>query len=215
MSVYTIYADRTKEQETANDEPAPTLLDGDFKNAFPIGVEFHPITKSARLEDGTRVKATDAYQGVPVEMSGLPKQVRFEGRKRELVDLQKEAGHFLVSTKMRDAIEALEPGIHQFQPVALTWKDGAHAADYFWFNVCNRVDGMNKEQKTHPFNEQVGKWSFVEGRKYIVSLQQTAGKHIWIDSRVPNSSVFVSADFMGAMAAAGVTGIGYSSFVTI
>lgn len=214
MSVYTIYADRTKEQETASDEPAPTLLDGDFKSAFPLGYDFHPITKSARLEDGTRIEETAEYQGVPVDMSGLPKTVRFGGHARELVDLQKEAGHFLVSGRMRDVIEALEPGVHQFQPVELIWKDGSHAADFFWFNICNRVDGMDREKTTHPFNERIGIWSFVEGRKYVVSLKQTAGFHAWIDSRLTSGSVFVSEDFKAAMAASEVTGIGFNTFET-
>ncbi|MBA4613950.1 DUF1629 domain-containing protein, partial [Stappia taiwanensis] len=106
------------------------------------------------------------------------------GGKRELADLLKTASHFLVSGKMRDAIEVLEPGVHQFQLVELIWSDGSHAADYFWFNICNRVDGMDREKTTHPFNDRIGRWSFVEGRKYVVSLKQTAGFHAWIDSRL-------------------------------
>lgn len=210
MSVYTIYADRSEDEKSGNYGFENQTLDGDFKTAFPIGIEFNPVAKAALLDDGTLLQQSAAYQGVPVDMSGLPKKVRWGGGKRKLADLLKTADHFLVSGKLRDVIEALEPGVHQFQSGEVIWNNDTHAASYFWFNICNRLDGMDKENTTHSYNERIGKWSFVEGRRYVVNLHQTAGKHIWIDSRVPNSSVFVSEDFKNAMAAAGVAGVGFS-----
>ncbi|MBA4613889.1 hypothetical protein H1W37_19705, partial [Stappia taiwanensis] len=72
-----------------------------------------------------------------------------------------------------------------------------------------------REKTTHPFNDRIGRWSFVEGRKYVVSLKQTAGFHAWIDSRLTSGSVFVSENFKAAMAAVEVAGIGFNTFETI
>ncbi|TJV04208.1 MAG: DUF1629 domain-containing protein, partial [Mesorhizobium sp.] len=65
---------------------------------------------------------------------------------------------FFVSGKFREVVEKLEPGLHQFVPVELLWKDGSHAASYFWFYPCNRIDGMDREQTTHEFREKSGLW---------------------------------------------------------
>jgi len=138
------------------------------------------------------------------------------GGKRDLGDLLKMSSHFLVSKKMRDVIEALEPGVHQFQPVELIWKDGSHAADFFWFNPCNRVDGMDRKHTTHDFNEKIGKWIFAgERRKYVVNLTQTAGKHLWVDSRLLSHSIFVSEEFKKAVGGAEILGVGFNKFDVI
>jgi len=79
MAVYTIYDDRTADEESGNYGYVNETLDGDFSTAFPVGIEFNRVTKSTRLEDGTRVDQSAAYQGVPVDMSGLPKRIRWGG----------------------------------------------------------------------------------------------------------------------------------------
>ena len=132
------------------------------------------------------------------------------GGKRDLGDFQSYGNRFLVSGKMRDVIEQLEPGVHQFQPVELIWmEDDSHAADFFWFNPCNRVDGMDREHTTHDFNEKTGMWKYVDGKKYVVSLTKTAGKHAWVDSRIFDHAVFVSENLKNAMDAAGLKGAAF------
>lgn len=215
MAAYEIFNDESADEASGNYGFANDILDGDFKSAFPVGIEFHPKTRGARLEDGTRVRESAQYQGLPVDMSGLPKRVRWGGGMRPLADFLKASGHFLVSEKLRDAIEVLEPDVHQFQPVELIWQDGSHAATYFWFNMCNRRDAMDRDRTTHPFNERIGRWSFVEGRKFVVNLSQTQSASIWLDSRLTWDSVFVSEGFKIAMTAAGITGIGYSEYQTV
>jgi Immunity protein family (Imm11) len=215
MAVYTIYANLSKDRKAGNKDEAAVLLDGDFKSAFPSGIEFDPSIKAALFEDGTLLQQSSQYQGLPVDMSGLPKKARWGGAKRDLDDLQMEAGYFLVSAKMRDVIETLEPGIHQFQPVELNWKDGNHATDFFWFNICNRVDAMDREQTTHPFNERIGCWSFVEGRKFVVRSDKISRIHVWVESRLTTSPIFVSEEFKVTMAAAGISGIGFNIVETI
>ncbi len=208
MAVYTIYDDRNEDEASGNYGYVNETLDGDFSTAFPVGdYNFHPVTKAARLDDGTRLKKISSYQGGPVDMNGLPKRVRWGGGERDLGDFQITASHFLVSGKMKDAIEALEPDIHQYQPVELIWEDDSHAANFFWFNPCNRIDGMDREHTTHDFNEKIRRWIFVEGKKYVVNQGQTVGMHVWVDSRIFDDAVFVSGSLKRRLDADGIKGV--------
>ena len=214
LAVYTISVDYSADEASGNYEFVHETLDGDFSSAFPVGIDFDPGVKAAFLEDGTLLQQSAAYQGVPVDMSGLPKKIRWGGGKRDLGDLLMTASHFLVSTKMRNVIEALEPKVHQFQPVELIWKDDSHAVNFFWFNPCNRVDGIDRTHSTAKFNEKIGKWKY-EGGEFVINLDQVAGHHVWIDSRASFGTVWVSKEFKKAMEDAGVTGIRYSKYEVV
>ncbi|WP_415156263.1 imm11 family protein, partial [Maritalea sp.] len=136
--------------------------------------------------------------------------IRWGGGKRDLGDFQKMASHFLVSVKLRDLIEELEPGVHQFQPIELIWKkDESHAADFFWFNPCNRVDGIDRTHSTAKFDEKTGKWKY-EGGEFVVNLEQVAGHHIWVDSRASFGTNWVSEAFYNAAHQAGIKGIKFT-----
>ncbi|MCP4073957.1 MAG: hypothetical protein GY742_19855 [Hyphomicrobiales bacterium] len=116
---------------------------------------------------------------------------------------------------MRDVIEQLEPGLHQFQPVEIIWKkDGSHAADFFWFNPCNRTDGIDRTHSTAGYNEKIGKWKY-EGGEFVVSLAQTAGCHIWIDPRTSFNLVWVSEVFKQTIENVGITGVGFSEYKVV
>lgn len=122
---------------------------------------------------------------------------------------------FLVSEGFRNVVEELEPGVHQFSPVELLWEDGSHAASFHWFYPCARVDGMDRVQTTHELDDKAQLWVPKPGGKYVVSLEQVAGHHIWFDPRLAAFNLpFVSDTFKRAMAEAGVTGIGYHELAT-
>ncbi|RWO81344.1 MAG: hypothetical protein EOS18_11295 [Mesorhizobium sp.] len=71
------------------------------------------------------------YQGVPIDPTHLPTK-KVGGGKIMPADLMMH-NSFFVSGKFREVVEKLEPGLHQFVPVELLWKDGSHAASYFCF----------------------------------------------------------------------------------
>lgn len=174
------------------------------------------MTNSTRLPDGTWVKKNEFYQGVRVDSTHLPTKVIWKGRKRHLTDLQRAHNLFLVSDRFRQVLEGLEPGIHLFKPVELVWEDGSHAASYFWFYPCARVDGIDREHTTHELREKAGLWMNRPGGQYVVNLAQVTGHNIWIDPRMNSFDLpFVSEAFKQAMADAGVSGIGYHELPTI
>lgn len=211
-SVYTIYWDKFDEY-TAGLKP----LDGNFRQVFPTGYEFDPNSNDPAaagnmilLPDRTYVKKTLAYQGLPVDLTHVPTRVEYTGRAEEMVDLMQTASWFIMSGRMKDVIEGLEPGRHQFKPVELVGKDGRHLADHFWFSPCNRIDSMDREHTTHEFYRE-RKWKFVSGGKYVASLERINGHHIWIDPRVPGVGDYldVSEDMRSALLEAGLTGLGF------
>ena len=80
MAVYTIYDDESADEASGNYGFVNEAIEGDILTVFPLrDYEFHPVTKAARLEDGTRLKKHSGYQGVPVHMEGLAKRVRWGG----------------------------------------------------------------------------------------------------------------------------------------
>ena len=163
MSVYTFYADPGADYGRRADP-----IDGDRNKVWPVGFDFHPVTHAARLEDGTSVKKSSIYQGVPVDATHLPKKVRVGGGKAPPVDVITHNG-FIVSDKFRQVLDQLEPG-HQFAPTELVWKDGSHAASYFWFYPCNRIDCLDREHTTHELRGKSGLWMQKPGGHSVHSL---------------------------------------------
>ena len=209
MSVYTIFADPGADFGRRSDP-----VDGDRRKVFPVGFEFHPVTNSVRLEDGTRVRKSSTYQGVPIDPTNMPTKIKVGGGKSPPADLIMHNG-FFVSGKFRLVVEELEPRLHQFIPVELVWKDGSHAASYFWFYPCNRIDCMDREHTTHELTEKAGLWMNRPGGSYVVNLERVRGHDVWIDPRMAGFDLpFVSETFKQAMSEAGVRGIGYNAMKT-
>ncbi|MCR5856442.1 DUF1629 domain-containing protein [Mesorhizobium sp. J428] len=209
MTVFTIFAD-----EGADFGRRAYLLDGDFRKVFPVGFEFHPVTNSVRLEDGTWVDKSSVYQGLPVDTANLPTKIKIGGGKKMPADLMQHS-YFFVSDKLRQVIEGLEPDVHQFAPVELVWKDGKHAASYFWFYPCTRIDCMDREHTTHEFREKSGLWMNRPGGSCVVSLERVTGRHVWIDPRLSGRYPFVSEAFRQATTDAGIRGIGYNTMKAV
>jgi len=56
-----------------------------------------------------------------------------------------------VSARAKEAIEELEPGVHQFVPVEYLDKNGRHLEHRFWFITGQIIDGMDREHTTMVF----------------------------------------------------------------
>ena len=203
MPVYTIYNDTGEEGISGSD-----MLDGDMDKVQAAGYEFVAPTYSVRLEDRTYIDNFSKTQGVRNDPTYLPTKIRWGGRKRELTDLQYARNSMLVRDNFRQVVEALEPGVHQFEPVEIVWKDGTSAGQFYWFYPCARLDSMDREHTTHVMYRE-REWERAPGGKFVVSLKQVGGHHVWFDKRAMWHFPYVSAAFKQAMAEAGVKGIGY------
>jgi hypothetical protein len=210
MPVYTIYAD----SGSAYSEPLPRFLDGNEDKIRPAGYDWiHPEGREylsrPHPAGGWGVKPNFVPQGVPMETVFLPTKIQWFGRKRQLHDVLKALRGFIVSEKFRKVIEGFEPGIHQFVPVNIVWKDGERAGDYYWFFCCNRLDSMDREKTTMKFDTELGVWDYLPDGVYVVSQSKLGNHVIWHDSRVHGSATWITEPLKQALDASKVTGIGY------
>ena len=115
---------------------------------------------------------------------------------------------FVVSEKFRQVVERLEPGKHQFSAVELVDEAGGHLEDYFWFNPCERIDSVDREQTTHELTE-TGAWRQLKGGRYVFNLSQIGDADMWIDPRLGSGTVFITENFKAMLSEADLPGLGY------
>jgi len=103
--------------------------------------------------------------------------------------------------------------VHQFFPVELVWKDGSHAADRYWFNICSRIDSVDREKTTKKFRNL---WIMVvdPSKTLVFSRSKFGDRHVWIDKFMSSAPIarFVTETFKQEMDAAGVTGLNYKPY---
>ncbi|WP_157738637.1 imm11 family protein [Labrenzia sp. VG12] len=119
---------------------------------------------------------------------------------------------YLVSDAFKDIIERHEPGVHQFFPVELVYKDGSFARQMYFFNICTRLDGMDREQAT----AQLIKGIAFEPRtgEFVFSLKQIGDAHAWVDKHVIYGT-FLSSTVVDEMKQEGLTGTAFNPFKAV
>ncbi|MBM7066840.1 imm11 family protein [Actibacterium sp. 188UL27-1] len=100
----------------------------------------------------------------------------------------------------------MEPETHQFFPMEI-FERKKKIADYYWLNVCNRLDTYHPEL-TYPRNER-GFWKSVEGEpaSLVYSMEAIGDHHMWVDKFA--GPTFMSDTFAARLQEAGLTGISY------
>lgn len=196
-------------------------LDGD-KNS---------VTLIDPSQDGGLV-ITKGHSGRPVNPEFMPTKIGFRDAKpgvRQLMDFEGCWLGMLVSNRAKLIIEALKPGLHQFFPVEIfqrddapeTWNADAGAfdppagtkfhdrkiADYWMFNICARLDTMDRARtvgirpdKGFYRPEMMG----VEGH-LVLSNAAINGAHAWVDRCA--SGMYFSDALVAQIQAAGLTGL--------
>ena len=179
-------------------------LDGDLDKMKPADMS---------PDDGIRIKPGFYTQGRALEPDHVPTKARVGGRKRKLADVLPGSGSLVVDDKFRTILEELEPGVHQFFPLDLVWKDGSSAGRRHWFNPCNRIDGPDREKSTWVFDVI---WlpknpHLPEGEKpeLVFSRAKIGDRHAWVEKRISGRVIMISDAFKHRLDEAGVTGIGF------
>lgn len=122
-----------------------------------------------------------------------------------------------VSQAFRDAVEAIEPSVHQFVPFDVLNKDGTRYSDnFYFFKAYNMIDAINPElggvKKSPGFHYDKGnpddyRWNFVSGArdKLAVYSDRIAGRAAWRDRRLP-TELFFSDTLVGRLKAENLEG---------
>ena len=175
---------------------------------------------------------TKGHSGRPVHPEFLPTKIGFRDAKpgvRHLMDFENSWLGMLISNRAKLAIESLERGLHQFFPVEIfqrddapeTWNADAGAfdppagtkfkdrkiADYWEFNICARLDTMDRA-RTVGIRPDKGfynpKKAGVEGH-LVLSNAAVNGAHAWVDRCA--SGMYFSNALVAKIQAAGLTGL--------
>jgi hypothetical protein len=109
-----------------------------------------------------------------------------------------------VSPVVRDIIEELEPGVHQFFPVKLLNADGSEREKpRFVLNICTVADAIITGHYTRLKN---GESLFHPGRNHPVKVKKKriASLHVWLDRRAPREDIFVSNELFRRFSERGI-----------
>jgi len=160
--------------------------------------------------------------GFRLKPGDLPKVVRICDADH-IVDFDSNGTMFFVSQRARGLIERLEPGMHQFEPVAFVDPSGSKLADMFVFVIAQRLDTMDRE-RTNMILSKAGSWTWAKNiaRWYpdydltgvdveaapreVFSLVQIGDAALWRDQHITGPA-FASQAFVDAFVQGGLKGL--------
>lgn len=176
-----------------------------------VGYDFH----DARLENTENDEQLALLRGVSALLCGRPLDPQFVakqvywGSRRKPFDYFKLHAANIISSRFKAIVEALEPDVHQFFPVAVTRKDGTKIADHWMWVVCNLIDGVDRGKTTlllwkggvwtASYRDDHGEWCNVPDPKLIFSLKQCAGYHFWFDKHLHVNKKIICSDAAAMM----------------
>ncbi len=177
-------------------------LDGDLKKIRPADLT---------QDGGIEILPIRGKFGRALESTHMPTRIRIEGPKRPLTDLRDGYGMF-VDAKFKAELEKIEPGIHQFFPIAFLWEDGSPAGERFWFNPCHRLDSVDRTNTTFEFRNL---W-YLDGdpaKKLVFNRTQIGNRHAWMDKFISGmGGIWISETLKRNLEAAGVTGMALRAY---
>lgn len=131
----------------------------------------------------------------------------------ELVDIIGTSfGTYAISQRVIDAIEAIEPGVHQYMPYRMLQPDGSAHADRRWMlNVCTRAEVVDMERSNVQWMASPLDYRFMDApgeRQLVVKADEAARRAIWFEWRYHKGGFgnFISDALWNALQNAGVRG---------
>ena len=119
--------------------------------------------------------------GRPVKPESVPTAMTFPGN-RKTQDLE-AMFVYTVSERLKDLIEEIEPGTHQFLPVTIVKKKSGEFLESRWFwQVCNRIDSVLDGEPG--WFLQNGVWQRPSGSRPVFDLAKIGEKHFWRDKHL-------------------------------
>lgn len=167
---------------------------------IPSGLEIldKPPEWAQRFEHDGEWILYKAMSGVPVDPAHAPSRFKVGVAAARLPDLFDIGAGLGVTDLVRDKIEELEPGVHQFLPAEITAKGGERPDRRYWLlHICNRVDAIDPERSALRFAERGGRFHYdnVPGGatpRMVLREEAIAGMCLWIDRRWGGDGFFMS-----------------------
>lgn len=159
-------------------------------------------------DGGIGLKMSRSFSGRRAKPESIPKVIRWKS-KRKLLDYEGAYVGYSVSDRFRDMIEEIEPAVHQFEPIRFVAKDGTLLEERWFWQICNRIDGMHAELSNMVF--VVRGWcppAKPEVARLIYDLKKIGNAQFWHDKHTKGA--FVSDAAKDRIDAAGITGVHFN-----
>jgi hypothetical protein len=90
---------------------------------------------------------------------------------------------YIITNRIRDVIEALEPGVHQYLPVEFFYKNGTQLPGERWYlNICNRLDTIAAEHCNIQVHPKLGIYQTGNGDWDVKVWKHKVARHaIWCE----------------------------------
>lgn len=136
------------------------------------------------------IKKGDAPAGLPIALPRMPFQAYIKELHGPLPDALTTS---IVNNRIKAAVEAFEPAVHQFIPTIVTMPDGTRHENWWAMRACHRVDAVAiehcedlHEYRPRPF--QFPNWYYYRSNegsrmKVLVRKARISGKALWYDWR--------------------------------
>ncbi|WP_150526947.1 imm11 family protein, partial [Roseibium sediminis] len=151
------------------------LLDGDVDKIEYVDTTVDkghsPLFKPGQLNAGRAIKPDH-----------VPTRAQWESKRYPPPDVLFKYDMYLVSNAFKDILERHEPGVHQFFPVDVVYKDDSLARQMYFFNICSRLDGMDRERATAQLVKGIA-FDLRTG-EFVFNLIQIGEAHAWVDKHV-------------------------------
>ncbi|KQP13935.1 DUF1629 domain-containing protein [Methylobacterium sp. Leaf93] len=141
-----------------------------------------------RAYPGTIIRAS-WVSGTWFPSEKIPRRLRLTRGRRMYDWLNLQGTGTLVSSRLKDAVEELDPGRHQFFPVTVEDKNGAAVAgEFFIFNVVGRIEAIIEERSNLRASGrgQVENWGYercVGPWQCALDAAVIGNRACWVDQR--------------------------------
>lgn len=87
-----------------------------------------------------------------------------------------------VTDNLRELIESIEPGVHQFLPLDFVRRTGGVIQTRWFWQICNRIDSIYANRPGWVFDRV--SWRHPKGDKLVFESSKSAGFHFWHEKHV-------------------------------
>lgn len=198
-------------RKTANYQPNSQIPDGVLAAEF-INFGGGPVLplEDATPDGGANLNNVTMFAGRRIRPEAVPPNLTWFS-KRTPTDFQWTT-LYSVSDRLRDLIEEIEPGIHQFEPLSLITKRGVLIDQRWFWQVCRRLDTVDSDKTTWRYRTF---WSPTENSsRLVLDPVRAAGVHFWRDKHLIDPILLCSDLAKSRIEAAGMTGIVYREMET-
>lgn len=198
--------------------PSEDFLDGNPRKIELAG----PETKEKTILQ--IINKTRRYHlGLPVSSEHVPTLWQWASSKT-LPDCYKPFGFPCIGAKVKSIIEEFEPDVHQFFPVQVVDKKKQPLAKRWLWNVCNRIDSVDREHTTliqklgarwyHPNDVEDADLPPGYDRdaevKLTFSCERIGNAHFWRDPNLKRQHLYCSQAAGEALLSEGFSGLAFT-----